>query len=108
MLAAVVCSVDPSCWHRVVLLQAWLSLPGSVRSGGNPTREEALQAVAVVNRIRRLLSETSGKKDTVDKLHFAVVLLLGSCCPWPPCYALRAGMFFTLGMGYGCCWLHIV
>lgn len=42
--------------------QAWLSLPGSVRSGGNPTREEALQAVAVVNRIRRLLSETSGER----------------------------------------------
>jgi len=41
--------------------QAWLSLPGSVRSGGNPSREEALQAVAVVNRVRRLLSETSGQ-----------------------------------------------
>jgi hypothetical protein len=40
--------------------QAWSSLPGSVRSGGRPSREEALQAVAVLNRVRRLLSETSG------------------------------------------------
>jgi hypothetical protein len=48
------------CPVAVCRMQAWLSLPGSVRSGGNPTREEALQAVAVVNRVRRLLSETSG------------------------------------------------
>lgn len=40
--------------------QAWLSLPRSVRNGGNPSREEALQAVAVINRVRRLLSEHSG------------------------------------------------
>lgn len=45
----------------VLLLQAWNSLPGSVRSGGRPSREEALQAVAVLNRVRRLLSETSGE-----------------------------------------------
>jgi hypothetical protein len=41
--------------------QAWESLPGSVRGGGRPSREEALQAVAVLNRVRRLLSETSGE-----------------------------------------------
>jgi hypothetical protein len=36
------------------------SLPGSVRYGGRPSREEALQAVAVINRIRRLLATISG------------------------------------------------
>ena len=46
--------------HTHTHTQAWNSLPGSVRSGGRPSREEALQAVAVLNRIRRLLSETSG------------------------------------------------
>lgn len=35
-------------------------LPGSVRTGGRPSREEALQAVAVINRIRRLLGSISG------------------------------------------------
>lgn len=41
-------------------LKAWQGLPGSVRMGGRPSREEALQAVAVINRIRRMLSAVSG------------------------------------------------
>lgn len=62
-------------------VQAWLSLPGSVRSGGNPTREEALQAVAVVNRVRRLLSETSGEH--VQSTRVCVgsrAFIRGTCC----------------------------
>lgn len=62
--------------------QAWLSLPGSVRSGGRPSREEALQAVAVVNRIRRLLSETS---DHIVNSISSFSTALGNatkCDPW--------------------------
>ena len=33
-------------------LKTWQELPQSVRTGGRPTKDEALQAVAVVNRIR--------------------------------------------------------
>ncbi|KAI8477159.1 MAG: R1 protein [Monoraphidium minutum] len=40
-------------------LKAWQGLPTSVRYGGRPSREEALQAVAVTNRIRRLLGTIS-------------------------------------------------
>lgn len=38
-------------------LKAWQELPASVRNGGRPSKEEALLAVAVVNRIRRAISE---------------------------------------------------
>eukprot|EP00983_Pelagomonas_calceolata_P083896 1156248-Pelagomonas_calceolata.AAC.17 len=38
-------------------LKAWQELPKSVRHGGRPTKDEALLAVAVVNRIRRAISE---------------------------------------------------
>mmetsp|Transcript_19942 Transcript_19942/g.51852 ORF Transcript_19942/g.51852 Transcript_19942/m.51852 type:complete len:1521 (-) Transcript_19942:995-5557(-) len=40
-------------------LKAWQELPKSVRHGGRPTKDEALLAVAVVNRIRRAISEVS-------------------------------------------------
>ena len=43
-------------------LKAWQGLPASVRTGGRPGREEALRAVAVVNRVRRLLSGISGAR----------------------------------------------
>jgi alpha-glucan,water dikinase len=33
-------------------LKTWQELPQSVRTGGRPNKDEALQAVAVVNRIR--------------------------------------------------------
>ncbi|GFR47292.1 hypothetical protein Agub_g8979 [Astrephomene gubernaculifera] len=42
-------------------LKAWNELPSSVRSGGRPNKEEALLAVAVVNRIRRALAEISDR-----------------------------------------------
>ncbi len=60
--------------HTHTHTQAWNSLPGSVRSGGRPSREEALQAVAVLNRIRRLLSETSGAG--LRPINRTVILLL--------------------------------
>uniref|UniRef100_A0A383VC26 Uncharacterized protein n=1 Tax=Tetradesmus obliquus TaxID=3088 RepID=A0A383VC26_TETOB len=63
-------------------LKAWTSLPGSVRSGGRPSREEALQAVAVLNRVRRLLSETS---DHIVNTIGAFSTALGTaakCDPW--------------------------
>lgn len=40
-------------------LKAWQELPASVQSGGRPNREEALKAVAVVNRIRRAITAVS-------------------------------------------------
>jgi len=40
-------------------LKTWQELPASVRTGGRPSKEEALQAVAVINRIRRAISEVS-------------------------------------------------
>jgi hypothetical protein len=40
--------------------KAWNELPSSVRNGGRPSKEEALLAVAVVNRIRRALADVSG------------------------------------------------
>lgn len=40
-------------------LKNWNELPSSVRNGGRPSKEEALQAVAVVGRIRRAISEVS-------------------------------------------------
>ncbi len=39
--------------------QAWNELPQSVRTGGRPSKEDALLAVAVVNRIRRALADIS-------------------------------------------------
>lgn len=51
-----VCHTSPH--HTNPTLQA---LPASVRTGGRPSREEALQSVAVINRIRRLLSDNSGE-----------------------------------------------
>jgi hypothetical protein len=61
------CTLLPAPSHNpVARTQAWSSLPGSVRSGGRPSREEALQAVAVLNRVRRLLSETSGTDGKSD------------------------------------------
>ncbi|GLC33353.1 hypothetical protein PLESTB_000342400 [Pleodorina starrii] len=42
-------------------LKAWNELPSSVRNGGRPNKEEALLAVAVVNRIRRALAEISDR-----------------------------------------------
>ncbi len=38
-------------------LKAWMELPQSIKSGGRPSKEEALQAVAVINRIRRALAQ---------------------------------------------------
>lgn len=40
-------------------LKAWQALPRSVQFGANPSKEEALQASAVVDRVRRGLSELS-------------------------------------------------
>eukprot|EP01025_Chloroclados_australasicus_P029393 TRINITY_DN2937_c0_g1_i13.p1 TRINITY_DN2937_c0_g1~~TRINITY_DN2937_c0_g1_i13.p1 ORF type:complete len:933 (-),score=168.34 TRINITY_DN2937_c0_g1_i13:30-2582(-) len=40
-------------------LKAWQSLPTSIRKGGRPSKEEALQGKAVVDRTRRALSELS-------------------------------------------------
>jgi hypothetical protein len=40
-------------------LKAWQELPASVRTGGRPSKDEALQAVAVVNRIRRAIADVS-------------------------------------------------
>ncbi|KAG1681344.1 hypothetical protein FOA52_007392 [Chlamydomonas sp. UWO 241] len=42
-------------------LKTWEELPASVRSGGRLNKEDALQAVAVVNRIRRAISEVSDR-----------------------------------------------
>lgn len=42
---------------HVIASQAWQELPPSVRNGGRPSKEEALLAVAVVNRIRRAISQ---------------------------------------------------
>ena len=42
-------------------LKTWQELPASVRNGGRPNKEEALQAVAVLNRIRRAISEVSDR-----------------------------------------------
>lgn len=42
-------------------LKAWNALPNAVRVGGRPSQEEALQAVAVLNRIRRALSDLSDR-----------------------------------------------
>ncbi|GIL61955.1 hypothetical protein Vafri_16315 [Volvox africanus] len=42
-------------------LKAWNELPSSVRNGGRPNKEEALLAVAVINRIRRALAEISDR-----------------------------------------------
>lgn len=40
-------------------LKAWQELPSSVRNGGRPSKEEALLAVAVINRIRRAITHVS-------------------------------------------------
>lgn len=63
-------------------LKSWHGLPGNVRAGGRPSREEALQAVAVINRIRRLLSSISDT--TVARMSpFATVLgNAAGCDPW--------------------------
>ncbi|GAX78330.1 hypothetical protein CEUSTIGMA_g5772.t1 [Chlamydomonas eustigma] len=42
-------------------LKTWQELPPSVRNGGRPNKEEALQAVAVINRIRRAIAEVSDR-----------------------------------------------
>ncbi|EFJ44707.1 hypothetical protein VOLCADRAFT_118653, partial [Volvox carteri f. nagariensis] len=47
-------------------LKAWNELPSSVRNGGRPSKEEALLAVSVVNRIRRALAEISDR--TVNRI----------------------------------------
>lgn len=39
--------------------QTWCELPATVRNGGRVSKEEALQAVAVVNRIRRAIAAVS-------------------------------------------------
>jgi hypothetical protein len=46
-----------SCPQLCYCLKTWQELPASVRNGGRPTKEEALLAVAVVNRIRRAISQ---------------------------------------------------
>ena len=63
-------------------LKAWQGLPGSVRAGGHPSREEALQAVAVVNRVRRLLATISDS--IVERMSpFAATLgKAAGCDPW--------------------------
>lgn len=43
--------------------QAWNELPQSVRTGGRPNKEEALLAVAVVNRVRRALADVSAGEE---------------------------------------------
>ncbi|GIL92123.1 hypothetical protein Vretimale_14920 [Volvox reticuliferus] len=47
-------------------LKAWNELPNSVRNGGRPSKEEALLAVSVINRIRRALAEISDR--TVSRI----------------------------------------
>ncbi|PNW80482.1 hypothetical protein CHLRE_07g319300v5 [Chlamydomonas reinhardtii] len=47
-------------------LKAWNELPQSVRTGGRPNKEEALLAVAVVNRVRRALADISDR--TVNRI----------------------------------------
>jgi len=63
-------------------LKAWQGLPSSVRYGGRPSREEALQAVAVINRVRRMLSHISD--GIVNRLQrFATTLgRAAKCDPW--------------------------
>ncbi|KAF8067212.1 R1 [Scenedesmus sp. PABB004] len=63
-------------------LKAWNSLPGSVRSGGRPSREEALQAVAVLNRVRRLLSETSDRIVSTIGPFATAIGNAAKCDPW--------------------------
>lgn len=41
-------------------LQSWEGLPQSIRKG-HPSQEEALQAVAVIDRVRRALSDISDR-----------------------------------------------
>ena len=63
-------------------LKAWQGLPGTVRAGGRPSREEALQAVAVVNRVRRLLATIS---DSIVERMSPFANTLGQaagCDPW--------------------------
>ena len=45
----------------VYCLAEWLALPGSVLAGARPSREEALKAAAVVDRIRRALAAVSDR-----------------------------------------------
>ena len=57
-------------------------LPSSIRTGGRPSREDALQAVAALNRIRRLLGSISDA--TVARVApFATALgRAAGCDPW--------------------------
>jgi hypothetical protein len=63
-------------------LRTHQGLPASVRTGGRPNREEALQAVAVINRVRRLLGSISDA--TVARVApFATALgRSAGCDPW--------------------------
>lgn len=63
-------------------LKAWQGLPSSIRTGGRPSREDALQAVAALNRIRRLLGSISDA--TVARVApFATALgRAAGCDPW--------------------------
>jgi hypothetical protein len=54
-------SSSSSLSHSVSPPPPWQELPASVRSGGRLTKEEALQAVAVVGRVRRAISEISDR-----------------------------------------------
>lgn len=45
----------------VYCLAEWQALPGSVVAGARPSREEALKAAAVVDRIRRALAAVSDR-----------------------------------------------
>ena len=47
------------CHQVCYCLKMWQELPPSVRNGGRPSKEEALLAVAVLNRIRRAITQVS-------------------------------------------------
>eukprot|EP00798_Chlamydomonas_sp_ICE-L_P029012 gene29012-32203_t len=45
-------------------LKTWQQLPDTIKHGGRPSKEDALKAVAVINRVRRAISDISDQ--TID------------------------------------------